>query len=325
MKLIQTNGQPHFGRFLYAPDEFNLQDYRNPFLTKSWQRKLRYKKFSFVAIQHQHYSIGFAIVDLAWVGHGFYYCYNRKNKQYIQYDAIQPLAYKTQLQHISEQNAQNFFQHRQIQIDVRKGEDYRKIKISHKNQVLCEARIDTTFGQPLYMCSPTGVRGWTFTHKSMALNLQGHFYAEGQQIAFDEHSLVMLDDSCGFLRPETEWFWLSSQNWIDGKKVGINLASGVNESCGNENCLWVDGQLYALSDVIFQPLDEQTWRVYSLDGQVELQAKTSWRRYEHVNVGVMASQFSQWITSIEGRITIAGQVQFFREHYALLEQHYAKW
>ena len=325
MKLIQDNGQPNFGRFLQAPTAFNIQDYRNPFLTANWQRKLRYKKFGFMAVQHQHYSIGFAIVDLAWVGHGFYYCYDRKTTQCIQYDAIQPLAHNTQLNAISEHNAQNFFQHRQLQIDVRQGEDYRKVKITHKNKILCELRIDSTFGQPLYMCSPTGVRGWTFTHKSMALPIQGYFYVGDERIELDETSLASLDDSCGFLRPETEWFWLSSQNIIDGKKIAMNIASGVNESCGNENCLWVDGQLHALPDIIFQSLDAETWRIYSLDGQVELLAKTTWRRHENRNFGFAASQFSQWVSTISGRITIASEVHYFQENNALLEQHYAKW
>ena len=53
MKLIQDNGQPNFGRFLQAPTAFNIQDYRNPFLTANWQRKLRYKKFGFMAVQHK--------------------------------------------------------------------------------------------------------------------------------------------------------------------------------------------------------------------------------------------------------------------------------
>lgn len=52
--------------------------------------------------------------------------------------------------------------------------------------------------------------------------------------------------------------------------LGLNLASGVNESFGNENCLWVNGGLYPLSDVLFQHQDEGHWTIRSLDEKLNL-------------------------------------------------------
>ena len=99
----------------------------------------------------------------------------------------------------------------------------------------------------------------------------------------------------------------------------------MNESFGNENCLWVNGVLYALQDVLFQQEDEHTWQIRSLDDKLNLTIHTSWRRYENLNLRLVGSQFSQWQAKISGTIEHAdGEIVLLNE-YGLLEQHYAKW
>ena len=325
MKLIQGNGQPIYGRFENAVSEINIEDYQNKFLNNEFKKKLRYKKFSFIGIQHQEFSIGFAVADLAWVGHGFYYCYQRKTEQAQDYHALSPLALSTQVQEATQKNQFNCFKHADIEIFSKQNKKSRQLIVRQSSHILCEAEIDLTQRQPLYMCSPTGVRGWTYTHKSMALPVKGYINFAGEKIEFDEKTLASIDDSCGFLRPETEWFWLSCQTWINGQKIALNFASGVNESVSNENCLWVDGRLYAMSDVIFERLGDRIWHIYTLDQTVDLTVYTAWRRYEKINAGLIASEFSQWMATIEGSILFEDDKITFDSAYALLEEHYAKW
>ena len=62
MKLIQKNGQPRYGRFDQIPSQINLDDYiyKTPYgqVLKGWRKQLKYKKFKFCGLQHEHYSIG---------------------------------------------------------------------------------------------------------------------------------------------------------------------------------------------------------------------------------------------------------------------------
>ena len=163
---------------------------------------------------------------------------------------------------------------------------------------------------------------------SAALAVEGFFVNRQREvIQFHERSLAALDDTCGFLRPETAWFWLSCNFWdVQNNRVGINLASGVNESFGNENCLWVNGVLYPLQDVLFEKQDEQFWTIRSLDNRLNLSVQTSWRRYENINLRLVGSQFSQWQAKISGTIQCEGQPEIIcLNEYGLLEQHYAKW
>lgn len=325
MKLIQEHGQPHYGRFNQPVSEINRENYHNPFLAHPLKKKLRYKKFSFVGIQHEQFSVGFAVVDMALIGHGFYYCYDRKTEQSDDYNALQPVVLSTQVQEATTQNQFNYFKSSQIEIFTKQTKKARNILIRRKHQILCEAEIDCRERQPLYMCSPTGVRGWTYTHKSVALPIKGYVNFKNQNIEFNEQSFASIDDSCGYLRPDTEWFWLSCQANINGQKIGINFASGVNESVGNENCLWIDGKIYTIDDVVFERINERTWQIYTLNRDVDLTVYTTWRRYENVNTAILASEFSQWMAMIDGKISVNQQQIEFSSVYALLEEHFTKW
>ena len=57
-----------------------------------------------------------------------------------------------------------------------------------------------------------------------------------QQIEFNAYSLLLHSMIPVVFYPETAWFWLSCQfRDANDRRIGLNLASGVNESFGNEN------------------------------------------------------------------------------------------
>ena len=203
----------------------------------------------------------------------------------------------------------------------------RYIRVTKYGEIKLSARIFCAGTDPLSMCSPTGINGWTYTQKLTMLGCEGYFINKtGQTIQFHERSFASLDDTCGFLRPETAWFWLSCNFWdTENRRVGLNLASGVNESFGNENCLWINGVLYPLTDVLFQPEDDGSWSIRSLDHRLNLTVSTGWRRYENLNLRLVGSQFSQWQAKISGTIQQNGTEIILLNEYGLLEQHYAKW
>ena len=59
--------------------DLDKYQYKTPYgeVLTGWRKKLKYKKFKFCSIQHEHYTIGLAIADIAWAGHGFVYIYNQ--------------------------------------------------------------------------------------------------------------------------------------------------------------------------------------------------------------------------------------------------------
>ena len=283
MDLIQANGQPHYGRFSELPKKIDYQayQYKSPYgeVLSGWRKRLKYKKFKFCSIQHEHYTIGLAIADIAWAGHGFVYIYNHMTGEVQEWNAINFLSRNTVLDEQPLFN-QSFFEKSPFQIEIQHANGVRYIRVTKYGEIKLSARIFCAGTDPLSMCSPTGINGWTYTQKLTTLGCEGYFVNKtGQTIQFHERTFASLDDTCGFLRPETAWFWLSCNFWdTEDRRVGLNLASGVNESFGNENCLWINGVLYPLTDVLFQPEDDGSWSIRSLDHRMNLTVSTGWRR-----------------------------------------------
>ena len=330
MDLIQANGQPHYGRVSELPKKIDYQayQYKSPYgeVLSGWRKRLKYKKFKFCSIQHEHYTIGLAIADIAWAGHGFVYIYNHMTGEVQEWNAINFLSRNTVLDEQPLFN-QSFFEKSPFQIEIQHANGVRYIRVTKYGEIKLSARIFCAGTDPLSMCSPTGINGWTYTQKLTTLGCEGYFVNKtGQTIQFHERTFASLDDTCGFLRPETAWFWLSCNFWdTEDRRVGLNLASGVNESFGNENCLWINGVLYPLTDVLFQPEDDGSWSIRSLDHRLNLTVSTGWRRYENLNLRLVGSQFSQWQAKISGTIQQDDTEIILLNEYGLLEQHYAKW
>ena len=330
MDLIQPNGQPRYGRFKDVPKSIHIDyyQYKTPYgeVLKGWRKRLKYKKFKFCSIQHEHYSIGLAIADIAWAGHGFVYIYNHQNQELLEWNGIQLLTHNTL---VDEQPlfSQSYFIKSGYQLDIQHANGVRYIQLVRHGEIRLSARIFCAGTDPLSLCSPNGINGWTYTQKLSTLACEGFFInKQGAMIQFHKHSMAALDDTCGFLRPETAWFWLSCNFWdAEQNRIGLNLASGVNESFGNENCLWMNGLMYPLADVLFEQMDEQRWQIKSLDEKLNLDIETSWRRYENLNLRLVGSQFSQWQAKISGTIQHQQQEIVLLQEYGLLEQHYAKW
>lgn len=330
MDLIQPNGQPRYGRFQEIPKsiDINHYQYKTPYgeVRKGWRKRLKYKKFKFCSIQHEHYSIGLAIADVAWAGHGFVYIYDHLRNEVLEWNGINALARHTVLDEQPLYNQSHFIKSG-YQLDIQHANGVRYIQVLKHGEIRLSARIFCAGTDPLSLCSPNGINGWTYTQKLTTLGCEGFFInKQGETIQFNNRSMASLDDTCGFLRPETAWFWLSCNFWdAQQNRIGINLASGVNESFGNENCLWMNGVMYAVADVLFQQLEENIWQIESLDQKLKLRVDTGWRRFENLNLRLVGSQFSQWQARVSGTIEQDGQEIVLVNEYALLEQHYAKW
>jgi hypothetical protein len=212
-------------------------------------------------------------------------------------------------------------------IEIKKTATGRLVKVRRGKHLLLDATIGIKDTEPLVLCSPTGASGWTYTHKQTALSVTGSLYFNQQAIDLKNQQFVAaLDDTCGILRPETAWHWLSLSGMDrTGQRLGINLASGVNETFVSENSLWLNGKIFELPAVLFEQQAKNQWRIYSADGGIELSIQTHWRRHEAKNFGVVASQFNQWVSTISGTITCQDSRVDIDAQMGLLEQHYAKW
>ena len=328
MDNLFQQGKPLWGRFNQVPDVISLSDfnYQSPFgrPITGIKKHLAFKRFQFISLNHANLMIGLAIVDLGWVGHGFFYAHDMNSKQTIALSGLQPLAHHT---HVSTNRmGKSYFKHRAFNILIQKKTDTWQVNVKQGKHMILNALIDGfSSQQPLSLCSPTGVNGWTYTHKNTGLTPSGQLYFNHQVIDLKDDFLVGIDESCGMLRHETAWHWLFLNTKINGKIIGLNLAMGVNETAFSENSMWINGQIFELPPVLFTQTDASQWHVHSQNQQINLYITTDWVRQEAKNFIVVASQFKQWVALISGDICINNQTIHLEQTLGLLEQHYAKW
>lgn len=336
-----VNGLPRYGRFKTTPSVINVNDFRllSPFnqpltgFKASLKRKFGFKSFQFIGINTQEVMIGLAVVDLGWVGNGFFYIYDKKTNTAQEFSALQPLACQTMIENPADL-AHSIFEKGDFKIEITRAHQKRIVKVTKAKQCLLEATIELSQVEPLSLCNPTGATGWTYTQKQTAEEVRGYYFNQGHRVEISPEAgfLAATDDSCGYLSYRTSWHWLSlSATLASGQRLGLNFAMGVNQGFGTENALWIDGKIFEIAPVLFEkiegdePNQASIWRIYSADRSVDLTVKTGWCRQESLNLGLVASHFNQWVSTVSGKMTCDGRTIVLNGEMGLLEKHFAKW
>lgn len=329
-QLIQSNGQPAFGLFDSSIPDFNLQDfvYQNLMDKKAsaLSRYFHYKQFQFICITGPDWLLAVAIADIRYASSGFAYLYRFDTNQAISKGVLLPGALGRRMSDSpSKGEARQGFGG--YQVAIKNNLTNWQLNIDTK-ELKADLTLDKAEQMPLALCAPTGYNGWTYTEKSNALKVSGTFELQGKTLDLTQ-ALAGYDFSAGFMRRQTSWRWASINAVIEGKAFGLNMAAGVNETGLCENALWFDGQIQHLSPACFvfdRKDDKKPWQVTSLCGEVQLEFTPLYCRQEKVNIGLLASNFRQYIGLYSGFAVLQnGRKLLLNEVKGLAEDHYARW
>ncbi len=335
-KLINAKGQPSYGVFEPPIDTINHMDFdlRNAMDRKlsKFKKKLQFNQFNFVSLVSQDLILAVAIVDLKIASNCFIYLYETATNKFEEFSFVQPLSRKTRIE-LQPNNGKSYF---------RKGENYvkieansvagtRSVNVNLKNGLTIDALIDeSTKYNPLQMCSRAGYSGWVFTQKSAALECSGMVNWQGQKYNLkDRNTLASVDWSAGYMRRETYWNWASLACTLgDGRRLGLNLAAGVNETGTSENAFWIDGEMVKVDMVDFQfdrYQKDHHWIMRSNDGKIDIRFEPEGLRKEKMNMLIVASNFTQHFGRYFGTIKAGNEIIELDGIWGFVEDHYAKW
>ena len=334
-QLISTTGQPEFGYFPDGVETINYLDYD---LRSAMDKRLgaftkhfKFNQFQFIGFSSQNLLIGVAIVDLKWVSNAFVYCYDVQTQQFEEFSFLQPLARNTRIETQPGQGKALFRKGANyLSMDASSQPGRRLVEVQLK-QLQFTASIDESTGyQPLSICSRAGYQGWVFTQKATALPCNGQLKWQSRRYDLQAlNTLACVDWTAGYMRRETFWNWGSLSCFLpDGRRLGFNLAAGVNETGFSENALWLDGRLIKIAMVDFQFDRYQpgtSWSMVSSDGIIRLQFEPKGLRQEKINAGLIASNFTQHFGRYFGEIHLPDEVIQLEGAWGFSEDHYAKW
>lgn len=331
-QLIDDRGRVQTGVFSSPVDTINYLDYDLRTVMdrprSRFARKWRFNQFQFVSVMSEHWVFGLAIVDLKLVSNGFFYLYDFASGEMLEQTFMQPLGRGTVMEPRPEDGVASF-RSKQANLRIIPGPEGRSISVTADDTVRAMFALHED-RDPLRLSCPAGYNGWVFTRKSAGLPVTGEIRWGDRVWRCDDHTRGSIDWSCGFMRRETAWNWACLAGQLaDGTSLGLNLATGVNESGLTENALWLNGRCIKLDLARFEfdRYDQSApWRVTTSDGRVDLRFVPSGVRKERLNALVLASNFRQYAGTFEGfvvddedkKIPIAGL-------RGLMEDHFARW
>jgi hypothetical protein len=331
--LINPNGQVNLGYFDSSPKTVNFEDFDlrnnmdNPIT--GLRKKMGFNQFQFIGLTGDDFILGVAIVSLKWVNNCFIYIYQPSTQTFKEYSWLKPLSIGLTTSNKPNAGTWSFKSgNNQVTINAENGKRTLDLKVG--NELTANVELDETNNyNPLPVCCRAGYNGWVFTQKTTALDFTGDIIWQGTKIN-SNNMLASVDWSCGYMRRETFWMWASlSYKTEDGTKIGFNLAAGVNETSQTENGLWINNELIKLdrAEFTFNRRDrKEAWMVTTSDGHINLRFEPEGERKEKINVGLIASNFTQLFGRFYGTI----KEQSGKEHKingatGFCEDHFAKW
>ncbi|HET8705074.1 MAG TPA: DUF2804 domain-containing protein [Pseudomonadales bacterium] len=336
-KLILSDGNPRFGLFDHPVSEINRQafDYKTVLdkPASHLAKYFHYNQFHFIGLISEELIVGLAIVDLKLVSNAFAYFYSVKEKKFVEHSFLQPLAMQTRFDNKPDNGMTHFRKgENQFYISATDSPRSRHIKLNLKSGDYLEVSLnEPTDFKPLALCTRTGYNGWTYTQKAAALDVEGMLSWDQKQYVLQSPAMLgSYDWSCGYMRSETFWNWGSlSDRLSDGRRIGLNIAAGTNETGFTENLFWLDGKQNKLDTIDFN-FDRNNiflpWKMRSFDGKLNLEFRPEGIRKEKINAVLLASNFKQLFGRYYGELrTDAGEIIQLTGQLGFAEDHYAKW
>jgi len=331
MKLIQ-NGQPQYGIVDTPWTEINYLDVNHisPLgkVIGSRGKHKAYKHFQYLGVISPSLVFGCAMVHTSIGNVLFVYIYHTQSKQLKEWSFKDIGSFCSSSVTTPTQGCSHFKRGNTSIEYINQNQPREKRLIV---RISDELNLDVYFSetiptfQPMCLTTKAGYNGWVYAQKSAGIQCKGHITCEfGHFNMEDINACAHHDWSGGFMRRETAWEWACLSGIAGGKRVGLNVSCGVNETSFTENCYWVDGTLFKIDSVTFEyerQNPKSVWRIRSFDDQIDLYFHPEGFHREKLNLFFFASNFKQFFGQFNGRI---GNIKI-QNQYGFVEDQYAKW
>ncbi len=313
-------GQWRYGRYAGA--------IANPNIRRGILPRLRCKEWHYTSVSSPRLFLAFGLVQLGYAANAFVYVVDRKRpSQALEYEALSPLGQGLRFAPSSILGTTRWRKGgNEVRVSYRRGWDISLDLNLQGQRLVGDVRLENA--EALGVLTELESQRPAYTHKEAGLPATGRLCLGDEAIDLqDAHGTV--DWTRSLAERETRWKWASLAGRSEsGKRIGLNLSAEIYDDAeGNsrENAYWLDGSLTALSGVTFDVPENagvDDWRIQSkTDGLVDLRFRPLGARAQHLDLGLIRSDFVQPYGLFEGRV---GN-EALRDVFGVVENHVSVW
>ena len=333
--LIPRDGEPAFGNFAGVPGDLGLDNIdfrrlRRPPWT--WSRRLGrrlLKRWQFVGAVDDDLVVGAAVAHVQYLATAFAYVYDRRTGEIVERSVKAPVGVGAAFSPSPSQGVTrltlggssvrkgNTPDHGVRSLDVKMGGDL-EIHLRYREE-----------GTGISTSCPHETGGLHYTYKFPGLPVEGEVVFRGRRTSLASDALALLDWTASTPPRTTTWNWSCAVGKDSiGRRVAINFSRGLVGGPFSQNAVWLEGEPHLLPAVAFgydpDEIVTAPWHLTTSDRTVGLTFHPAAERFEHINLGLVASRFHQPFGRFEGTL-LAGGEPLDVSLFGFCEEHYAKW
>ncbi len=319
--VVDADGQVALGRFGGIAESIDWRRLAPPLGRSAWWRRFHHKRWHYVSFACDEVFCAVAIVDLGWASTAFAYVFDRRERQLVASYAQDGVpGWSAQLaEHGGGDSSFRWLSNRIALAGGPQGARALRLRCG-------DLHIDASFAGPAPSLLAVGtVAGGSVhaTQKSPGMPLAGAVRVGARRYALDG-GVASVDYSNGLLARETGWRWACGHSLT----LGFNLQAGYFG--GNENVLWLDGNIIPLgaAEFDFDQADPMgPWHVHTDDGLLDLQFTPEGLRRDDKDLLIARSRYVQPIGTFSGLVRPAPGAPAIAVHAlaGVTEDHQSRW
>lgn len=313
---IVENGAWVLGRFSAAPGRINLLDVQFPYyfalprFIKNW----RLKEWAAFQFGNKRYFMFAALYNAKVFGQVLFLGWDRESKRRFGFKRMfpGPLSRPTDTFDKSHVSWKGYGVSMSYAVDLETGiigfdMEHPSRKKANRLAASFHFSINPKQTASQSVCLPFTLNRAMYSTKTL-MPMSGSLDLHGETIEFKAADCMgIMDDHKGLYPYHMRYDWLTAFG-LDAKdrRVGFNLTDNQvrDQESYNENCLWINGRIYALPPIrITRPKGiDGDWIVQDTEGMVDLIFKPELHQRMKINMGIVRSDYDGPFGTFKGFI-----------------------
>lgn len=279
-------------------------------------RHRRLRRWSYAAFAGEDVSAGAAVVDLGYVGAAFAWVLTSTGL--VTWEDRRLLARGVSVGSVAEGVAS--WRSRDAEVVVQGDGGFRVVLRARERPVRLEVAARDG-GCPATLVTDTAGGGWNVTEKEAGYRVDASLRTHGGDVAVA--GLGWRDRTVGRQDRQTSWMWAAGAGTVAGRRLGLNVSTGMNAAGPGEDLVWWDGCPQALQ-VKELLRGEDLWRLRGPGWSLRFRSDAV--RSADERLGPVRSRYVQPIGTFSGTLPgpSGSTVEVPRLH-GVTEEHEARW